>query len=95
MQFMITAYDGTDTEALERRLRVREDHLAGAKQLEASGQFIAGGAILDSHGKMIGSTLYMNFESRGQLDEWLNNDPYVVNGVWLDIKVDPIKLAFR
>ena len=95
MQFMITAYDGTDPEALERRLRVREDHLAGAKHLKESGQFIAGGAILDGHGKMVGSTLYMDFESRDKLNEWLDSDPYVVNGVWLDVKVDPIKLAFQ
>jgi uncharacterized protein YciI len=95
MQFMITAYDGTDADALKRRLQVREDHLAGAKQLQASGQLIAGGAILDDRGEMIGSTLYMEFESKEQLQEWLDSDPYVVNGVWLDIKVEPIKLAFR
>ncbi len=95
MQFMITAYDGTDVEALNRRLLVREAHLANVTPLQKSGQFIAGGAILDDDGKMIGSTLYMDFESREKLDEWLSNDPYVVNDVWRDIKVDPIKLALR
>ena len=27
MQFLLTAYDGTDAEALERRLKVRENTL--------------------------------------------------------------------
>jgi uncharacterized protein YciI len=95
MQFMITAYDDIDPEALNRRLQVREQHFANVAPLKESGQFIAGGAILDDTGNMIGSTLYMDFASREKLDEWINNDPYVTNGVWHEIRVDPIKLAFR
>jgi len=42
---------------------------------------------------MIGSTLYMNFESRAALDQWLQSDPYVTGGVWVDIEVKPIRLV--
>ncbi len=44
---------------------------------------------------MIGSTLYVDFESREALDEWLNIDPYVTGGVWQDISVLPIRLAIK
>ena len=93
MQFLITAYDGEDPEAMNRRLAVREAHLAGMGLLKAAGHFIAGGAILDDDGNMIGSTLYVDFASREELDKWLNSDPYITGNVWQDISVQPIRLA--
>ena len=44
---------------------------------------------------MIGSTLCVEFETREDLDEWLANDPYVTEGVWQDITVQPIRLAVK
>lgn len=95
MEFLVIAYDGTDAEAPARRLAVREAHLAGAKRLKELGHFIQGGAILNEHGAMIGSTLYMDFPSRKELDEWLRSDPYTTDGVWVTIKVEPIRLVLR
>ncbi len=93
MQYMVTAYDGTDPEAPARRQAVRPAHLDGIRELKAAGNFIAGGAILNDAGEMIGSTVYVEFDSRSALDEWLNRDPYVTGGVWKDISVVPIRLA--
>ncbi len=96
MEFLITAYDGEDSDAaMERRLAARGAHLEGIKQLKQSGNFIQGGAILDGKGQMIGSTLYMEFESRAACDEWLRNDPYVTGGVWAHLKVEDIRLVLR
>ena len=95
MQFMITAYDGTDENALERRMSVREAHIEGAKVLKEAGNMIAGGAILDEAEQMIGSTVYVDFDSREELDQWLANDPYVTGKVWQDITVLPIRLAIK
>ena len=81
MQFMIVAYDGTDEGALNRRLAVRDSHIAGAIELKNKGNLIAGGAILDDAGRMIGSTTYVAFESRAELDAWLERDPYVTGDV--------------
>ena len=47
MQFILIAYDGTDPQALERRLKVREEHLKRIEQLKKAGEFLFGGAILD------------------------------------------------
>jgi hypothetical protein len=95
MEFLVVAYDGTDSEAKTRRLNAREAHLKGAGQLKEQGHFIQGGAILDQNGEMVGSTLYMDFPSRTELDEWLRSDPYVTGGVWVNVKVEPIRLVFR
>jgi uncharacterized protein YciI len=90
---MIVAYDGTDEGALNRRLAVRDSHIAGAIELKNKGNLIAGGAILDDTGRMIGSTTYVEFESRAELDAWLERDPYVTGDVWRDIRITPIRLA--
>jgi uncharacterized protein len=95
VEFLIVAYDGTDPEAKARRLRVREAHLSGVQAMKAAGTFINGGAILDENGEMIGSTLYMDFPTRAALDQWLARDPYVTGGVWVNIEVRSIRLAFR
>lgn len=95
MQFLVTAYDGTDADAMTRRMAAREAHLAGIAMLKQEGKIIAGGAILDDAGKMIGSTVYTEFESREALDQWLDADPYVTGNVWQQITVQPIRLAVK
>ena len=95
MEFLIIAYDGKDSEAKQRRLNARPAHLEGVQAMKQNGSFINGGAILDDNGEMIGSTLYVDFPSREELDHWLRNDPYVTGRVWVDIEVKPIRLALR
>ena len=93
MQFLVTAYDGTDPDAPARRQAVREAHLAGARQLTEQGRFLIGGAILDDDGRMIGSCVIADFPDRAALDEWLDNDPYVTGDVWRKIDVRPFRAA--
>lgn len=95
MQFMVTAYDGKDDGALDRRMSVREAHINGANQLKQAGHLIAGGAILDEAEQMIGSTMFVEFDSKAELDQWLASDPYVTGNVWQDISVLPIRLAIK
>lgn len=93
MQFAITALDYTDADALDRRMAQREAHLAGVKELVAKGHFISGGAILDDNGKMIGSSLHMEFADRAALDAVLQNDPYIKGKVWERIEVRQVRLV--
>ena len=93
MQYVIVAMDGTDDEALNRRLAVREDHIEGAKKMKEEGTLIKGGAILDDEGNMAGSVAFVEFETRDDLDHWLKTDPYVTGGVWQDIDVKPFRVA--
>jgi hypothetical protein len=93
MQFLLTAYDGTDEEALPRRLKVREDHFAQIGLLKKAGEFLFGGAILDDAGKMRGSMIVYEFPDREALDERLKTEPYITEGVWKKIDIRPFKLA--
>lgn len=93
MQFVVTAMDFTDADALGRRMAQREAHLRGVKELVAQGRFLSGGAILDDSGKMIGSTLHLEFPDRASLDAVLKNDPYVSGRVWDSIDVREARLV--
>jgi uncharacterized protein len=93
MQFLLTAYDGTDSGAPERRLRVREGHLKKISDLKKSGEFLFGGAILDENGKMIGSMIVYDCPDRQALDERLKDEPYINSGVWKKIEIQPFRLA--
>ena len=84
MQFMIRAYDGPNM--LDRRLAVRPRHLEGMKRLGR--QIICAGGILDNEGKMKGSVLVLELESRAALDDYLAVEPYVTEGVWDKVEVE-------
>jgi len=93
MQFLLLAYDGTDDAATERRMSVRQEHLDKIAYLKKSGEFIAGGAILDDEGKMIGSMVLYEFPDRAALDEKLKDEPYFTKGVWKSVEIRPFRLA--
>ena len=88
MQFMITAYDGTDDNASERRMTVRPQHLANMAKVKENAGVLCAGGILNDAGKPIGSFLIMDFENREQLDAYLASEPYVTGNVWQDIKTE-------
>jgi hypothetical protein len=93
--FLIVAYDGKDADTPSRRKRTRPAHLEGIKPMVEKGELIIGGGILNPAEEMIGSTLIMQYPSRAELDAWLAREPYVVNGVWEDIQVMPIRMTVR
>lgn len=88
MQFIITAYDGTDKDALPRRMRVRPRHLENITKVTEAGHVICAGGITDDEGKLKGSFLVMEFDSRAELDEYLESEPYVTDNVWQEIRVE-------
>lgn len=93
MQFVIIGRDGTDTEAPARRRAVRPTHLEEIQSLVDAGNVLMGGAILDDAGTMVGSVILADFPSRGELDAWLDHDPYVTGGVWQHVEVVPFRVA--
>ena len=93
MQFLLTAYDGTDAEAPGRRLKVRGDHLEKIAGLKRKGEVLFGGAILNEAGNMIGSMVVYEFPDRQSLDKRLKEEPYITGGVWEKIEIQPFRLA--
>ncbi|MGQ3673373.1 YciI family protein [Xanthobacter sp. TB0136] len=93
MQYLVTMLDGTDADAPARRAAVRPRHLARAEQFQHAGNLLIGGALLDEAGHVIGSAAVVQFHSRAALDEWINNDPFFLEGVWQNITVQPYRVA--
>jgi uncharacterized protein len=93
MQFLVIAKDGTDDEAIERRLRTRPSHLESIGPLVDSGRVLLGGAILSDAGDMVGSMLLIDFPRLEDVDAWLASDPYVTEGVWREIEIRPFRTA--
>ena len=91
VQFVIRAYDGKGM--LEKRMEVRPRHLEGMEKIRQ--HVVCAGGLLDDEGKMKGSMLVMEFESRQELDEYLANEPYVLEHVWEKIEVEPINVVIR
>ncbi len=87
------AYDGTDAEALNRRMKSRPEHLEKIALVKIAGEFLCGGAILDESGKMIGSMILYEVPDRATLDERLKNEPYIYNKVWEKIEIKPFRMA--
>ena len=48
---------------------------------------------LFKEGKMKGSALVMEFADRAAVDEYLAKEPYVVEGVWQKIEVEPMNVV--
>lgn len=87
MQFVIVGLDGTDKEAPERRQAARQDHIAMGDKLLASGNLWYGAALLNDDDSMKGSMYVMSFPSEKELQEWLNEEPYVKGSVWKELTI--------
>lgn len=86
MQFLVKAYDGPNM--LDKRMAVRPAHLKGMNQLGK--QILFAGGLLDEAGGMKGSALVMDFPDRAALDAYIQNEPYVVAGVWEKIDIETV-----
>ena len=89
MQFIVKAYDGEGM--LEKRMEVRPRHLEGMSKM--SDHIICAGGLLDDEGKMKGSALVLEFDSREELDDYIANEPYVIEKVWEKIEIDVMNVV--
>jgi len=94
MQFVIISYDGTDPDAPDRRMKIREAHRKNVLPMKEEGKVLLAGSILNDEGAKIGSIGFAEFPSRAELDAWLNSDPYVTGGVWQKIEVHPFRISY-
>jgi len=88
MQFLVIGRDGTDENAPDRRMAVREDHLALAVKMLECGRWLYAAAILNESGQMTGSVIICDFPSREALQkEWLDREPYITGNVWQTVEI--------
>ena len=89
MQFAIKGIDGENK--LEKRMEVRPRHLENLSKI--TGKVICAGGLLTEEGKMKGSLMVMDFESRAMLDDYLASEPYITEGVWEKVEVEPMNVV--
>lgn len=89
MQFIIIAHDGPGM--LDRRMAVRARHLENLGTIR--GKVLCAGGLLDDAGRMMGSALVLDVESRADLDAYLADEPYILEGVWERVEVTPMNVV--
>ncbi|MGM0518789.1 MAG: YciI family protein [Campylobacterota bacterium] len=91
MQYLVIAYDYEN--AIEKRMDARPAHVEGTQKLMAENKIVSACALIEDE-KMIGSSVLTNFDDEKEFDEWLENEPYVKNGVWNmeEIQIVPVKV---
>ena len=92
-QFFVLAYDGTDAEAPARRRAARAAHLEQIRPMVEKGELRAAGAILDDHGTMVGSALFMEFPKPRRIGRLARSRSLCERGVWQRIEITPFRLA--
>lgn len=93
MQFVIIAKDGTDADALKRRLAARDAHVAYSDQAVPRGEQIMAAALLDENEEMRGSLMIVDFEDIKALHKWLDKEAYITGNVWKDIDIIQCKVG--
>lgn len=97
---MLYAFISQDVEnSLEKRLSVREQHIARLTNLKDEGRLIIAGPhpAVDSpdpgDAGFTGSLIVAEFESLEAAQAWADSDPYIDAGVYEKVIVKPFKLV--
>jgi uncharacterized protein YciI len=84
---------------LQARLAARPDHVKRLKQLVSQGKLILAGPnpAIDSSDPgdagFTGSIIIAEFESLQAAQEWADQDPYILTGVYASVEVKPFNQA--
>ena len=70
--------------ALQTRLDNREAHLAHIKD---SGLVFQAGPFLDENGQMCGSLVILDVADMAQAQDWADNDPYAIAGLFKSVEL--------
>ena len=94
--FVVRCTDNEGT--VEKRLATRPQHLERLQKLNDEGRLIVAGAMpkdpTNPQAGFYGSTIIVDFESREALDAWLQEEPFLKEGVYSHIDVKPFNKAF-
>jgi hypothetical protein len=84
---------------LQARLAARPDHVERLKQLVSQGKLILAGPnpAIDSSDPgdagFTGSIIIAEFDSLQAAQEWADQDPYILTGVYASVEVKPFNQA--
>jgi hypothetical protein len=95
MWYAIMAEDTPNS--LEKRLQARPEHLARLELLQNAGRLLLAGPFpaIDSNDPgtngYTGSLIVAEFNSLTDAQEWANNDPFMISGVYQQVSVKPFR----
>jgi uncharacterized protein YciI len=95
MWYAIIAEDSPNS--LEKRLQARPEHLARLELLKNAGRLLLAGPFpaIDSSDPgtngYTGSLIVAEFNSLAEAEEWANNDPFTLSGVYQQVSVKPFR----
>ena len=86
--------------SMDRRLATRPAHVARLQELQSQGRLLLAGpfpavdAIDPGAAGFTGSLIVAEFPSLSIAREWAKADPYVIAGVYTEVRVQPFKKTF-
>lgn len=95
MYYVIFSQDVENS--LEKRLSVRDKHLARLTQLQSQGRLLVAGPCpaIDSENPgdagFTGSVIIAEFNSLADAQQWADQDPYIAAGVYASVIIKPYK----
>lgn len=98
MYYSIYALDAPNKE--EDRVKFRPEHIKRINELNESKSLLLAGPILDKdhcekNSKSIGSIIIAQFDDINAAENWINKDPFVVNGVYESLIVKPYLISVK
>ena len=85
MNYYVLFYEVVD-DYLQRRTQFREEHLDLVKRLHERGEILLGGALADPADRVL---VVFHTDNPGIIDDFVNKDPYVRNGLVARWKIRP------
>jgi hypothetical protein len=90
--FAIYAEDHPNS--LEKRLPLRDAHLARLKHLQQAQRLALAGPLAEPNGGVIGSLIVAKFDDIEQAHAWFAQDPYVQAGIYQRVTIKPFTQVF-
>lgn len=92
MNFIVNGYDYKDQEALDRRMKARENHMTGIKKMVTEGEILYAAAMLNEQEEMCGSVLILEMADKTAVEAYLKAEAYVTGKVWEKVDIIPCKI---
>ena len=90
MSYLITCIDKPNS--LEKRLSIRERHIDYLTRFRS--KLVTAGPLICKDGKPYGSLLILDFKIRSELDDFLKNDPYSLEGLFEEVIIKEFKKVY-
>ena len=90
MSYFVTCIDKPNS--LTKRLSIRERHINYLIKFKS--KLLTAGPLIGEDGKPYGSLLILDFKVRSELEDFLKNDPYRLEGLFKEVIIREFKKVF-